>query len=137
LIIEGNNVIGNGIVLGTGEGNDYADGRLDRLTERDGVEVKLYRAVSEAESISIISNNYSFVPYEFAIEKKWFATCLTHAEKWAEWFYTDGVYRIIEIVVLRESLKYMFYLKMLDNIGPAYAADINLLSKIVREVKII
>ena len=125
------------MLLGTGEGNDYNDGRLEELSVRGGDEVCLFRAVSEAEYSSIVDNSNRFVPYEWAIEKKWFATQLAHVKKWAEWLYTDGDYKIAEVVVLYESLKYMFYVKMLDSIGPAYAADIELLNKIVRKVRMV
>ena len=40
-----------GILPGTGEGNDYTDGRLEGLTVCDGEETQLYRAVSEYEEI--------------------------------------------------------------------------------------
>ena len=130
------NSSGSWVLLGTGEGTDYSDGRLEGLSVRNGEEVCLFRAVSEAEYSSIVNNSNSFVFYEWAIEKKWFATNLDHAKKWAKWLYVDGIYRIVEVVVLNESLKYMFYVKMLDNIGPAYAADIKLLNKIVRRIKL-
>ena len=128
---------GTWALLGTGEGTDYNDGCLDGLSVRDGEEVCLFRAISEAEHTSIIENSNRFVFYEWAIEKKWFATNLDHAKKWATWLYADGIYRIVEVVVLAESLKYLFYVKMLDNIGPAYAADVELLKKIIRRIRII
>ena len=125
------------VLLGTGEGANYSDGRLEGLSVRNGKEVYLYRAVSEAEYISIVDNNYSFVFYEWAIEKKWFATNTDHVKKWGNWLYAGGSYKTVEVVVLDESLQYMFYVKMLDNIGPAYAADVELLKKIVRRIRLV
>ena len=125
------------VLLGTGEGKDYGDGRLEGLSVRTGDEERLFRAVSEAEYTSIVENSDNFVFYEWAIEKRWFATNQDHAKKWAKWLYANGIYKIVEVVVLRESLKYMFYVKMLDNIGPAYAADIELLNKIVRRIRLV
>jgi len=125
------------ILLGTGEGACYGDGRLSRLSEQDGIETQLFRAMCEAEYNSIISNANTFAPYEWALEKKWFATCQDHARKWAAWFYPDGIYRIVEVTVLEEMLKYMFFVKMLDNIGPAYSADVALLNMIVRRLRLV
>ena len=125
------------VLLGTGEGIRYDDGRLNGVTVREGVETLLFRAMCEAEYDSIVSNANTFVPYDWALEKKWFATCYEHAVKWADWFYPDGTYRIAEITVLRETLKYMFYVKLLDNIGPAYSADVTLLNMIVRGLKLV
>ena len=68
------------MLFGTGEGADYNDGRLEGLTVRDGDEVYLFRAICEAEYVSIIDNGNRFVPYDWAIEKKWFATSLNHAK---------------------------------------------------------
>jgi len=127
---------GEKVLLGTGEGAGYEDIQFDDLSV-SAEEVKLFRAVCEAEYISILENDNKFVPYEWAMDKKWFATCHEHAVEWGNWFYPDGVYKIIEITVLKESLKYMFFLKSLDNIGSAYAADAALLNKIVRGLRLI
>ena len=125
------------ILLGTGEGACYGDGRLSGLSVQKGEEIRLFRAMCDTEYVSIVNNDNTFVPYEWALEKKWFAVCHDHAEKWANWFYPDGIYRIIEIAVLKEALKYMFYLKLLDNIGPAYSADVALLNMIVRRLRLL
>jgi len=127
----------NKSLLGTGEGVCYTDGRLGRLSEQKGEEVQLFRAMCDAEYLSIVKNGNSFVPYEWALEKKWFAVCIDHAKKWANWFYPAGVYKILEITVLKETLRYMFFVKMLDNIGPAYSADVALLNLIVRRLRLV
>ena len=119
-------------LLGTGDSADYKE-----HNSNDSEEIQLFRVMCEAEYISIIKNHNKFIEYEWAMEKKWFATCINHANKWGKLFYPDGVYKLIEITVLKESLKYMFYLKLLDNIGPAYSADIELLNKIVRRIKLL
>lgn len=126
-----------GTLLGTGEGFDYDDGRLDKLSAQYGEETRLFRAMCEPEYISIIGNGNKFVAYDWAMDKKWFATCYSHAKRWGTLVYPDGAYKILEITVLTESLKYMFYLKALDNIGPAYSADIVLLNKIVRRLRLV
>lgn len=124
-------------LLGTGEGGCYADGQLDELISLDGEEAHLYRAMCDAEYDSIVANGNTFVEYEWALEKKWFAVSSNHAVKWADLFYPDGVYKIIEITVLKEALKYMFFVKMLDNIGPAYSADVDLLNMTVRRLRLL
>ena len=122
-------------MFGTGEGKDYYCRHSETLSVLVTEEVHLFRAVSEAEYESVVTNGNRFVYYEWALEKKWFATTLDHAISWAKWFYSDGNYRIIEATVLTVSLIYMFYVRMLDNIGPAYAADVELLNKIVRRLR--
>jgi hypothetical protein len=124
-------------ILGTGEGCAYASDRFAGLQKRDGKEVSLYRVMSEGEYLSILKSKNKFVPYEFSLEKKWFAVSIEHARAWADWFYPDGVYRLLEIVVLEKALELMFFLKKLDNIGPAYSADVVLLNKVVRRLRFI
>jgi len=123
-------------LLGSGEGSDYSDGRLKGLKVSNGEEAQLYRVVSEAEYISIIDNGDVFVEYDFAMGMKWFALTPKDALAWAKWLYKDAPYEIIEVTILKEALKYMFFSKWLDDIGPAYAADIELLNGIVRKVKL-
>ena len=47
---------------------------------RNGEEVYLFRVVSEAEYTNIVNNSNSFVFYEWAIEKQWFAINQDHAK---------------------------------------------------------
>ena len=89
----------------------------------------MFRAVSNEEYDSIINNNNSFIPYDFALEMKWFASNYSHAKKWGDVFYPNGLYKIVKITIAENALHFMFYTRMLDNIGPAYAADIILLNK--------
>jgi len=93
--------------------------------------------MSDAEYDSITKNNNIFVHYDFAMEKKWFATSHDHAKKWGKLFYPNDIYKIIEITILKEALKYMFHVQFLDNIGEAYAADREMLNIIVRRLRLI
>ena len=122
--------------MGTGEGDSYADKQLEQLLVLDGNESSLLHVVSKAEYISYVDNN-CFLPYDYAMEKKWFATCYGHALMQANKLYQDNEYRIVKITVLTESLRYMFYVKSLDSIDPAYAADTSLLNKIVRRLQLV
>ena len=97
------------VLLGTGEGTLYTD-ILERLSEKSGKETVLFRSMCEDEYNSIVQNNNQFIPYDWAMEKKWFAICYEHAQQWGDRFYPDNRYKIVEITVLEESLKYMFYL---------------------------
>ena len=125
------------ILFGTGEGSCFEDGHLEELSVRAGTEVKLYRAMCEAEYLSIITNGNKFVNFEWSLEKKWFATCRDHAQEWGDWFYPNETYRILEITILKEALNYMFYARLLDNIGAAYSADIKLLNMVVRRLRLV
>jgi len=137
IINENGEIINMDALLGTGEGLNYENNQMNILFVQDEEEIQLFRAMCEAEYISIINNNDKFVSYDYAMEKKWFATCHIHAKKWGDLFYPYGTYKIIEITVLKVSLKYMFFVKFLDNIGPAYAADVILLNKIVKRVRLV
>jgi len=109
--------------------------QLNSFKTRKGTEVSLFRTISEAEYISILKNGYKFITYPYAMEKKWFAISYKHAKLWSEILYPKEPYKIIEITVLDDALKFMFYVGFLDNIGPAYAADVDLLNAIVRNVR--
>ena len=124
-------------LLGTGVGANYDSKELERLSSQVGKEVHLFRAVCDNEYISILNNNNKFTPYAFAMEMKWFATCHEHAKMWGELFYPDKAFKVVEITVSEKALCYMFYMRMLDNIGSAYAADIYLLNRIVKGVRLV
>ncbi|MDR2167271.1 MAG: hypothetical protein LBE35_05405 [Clostridiales bacterium] len=124
-----------GTLLGTGEGANYVG--LENLLHISGNEVQLFRVMSVAEWESLSVNGHKFSNYDFAMEKKWFATSHNHARMWGELFYPDGIYRIIEITLADIALDYMFHVKLLDNIGPAYAADIEMLNKVVRRLRLV
>ena len=126
----------NNMLLGTGIGANYVE-QLNALIEKDGEETQLFRAMCEAEYVSILENDGKFAEYNFAMEQKWFAMCVEDVNKWGKLFYQEAAYTILEITVLNESLKYMFYSSRLDNIGPAYLADIELLNKIMRRFRLL
>ena len=119
---------------GSGIGANYDLDRLIELTKHCNKEVHLFRALCDAEYLSIINNHNKFIPYDFALEMKWFATCYKHAKLWGDLLYPSRDYKIIRITILEKTLDYLYYDIMLDNIGPAYAADIVLLNWIVKEV---
>jgi hypothetical protein len=98
--------------------------RPDGTPEAAG-EIKLYRVMSDAEYQSIIDNGGKFSKYDNAMEEKWFATTPEDAAKWADMFYPDGQYRLIEITVPTDSLKKMYQVNRLDGIGPAYCGGID------------
>jgi hypothetical protein len=55
---------------------------LDGLLVQDGDEAHLFRAMCDAEFLSIVENNNIFTPYDFAMELKWFALNLKDAKAW-------------------------------------------------------
>ena len=122
-------------MLGTGEGKHFTSSNTECFEEQSGKETKQFRVMCKAEYSSILNNNNRFIQYDFAMELKWFATSYDDAKKWGSIFYKNGDYIILEIIMLEKSLKYMFYAKSLDNIGPAYSADVELLNKIVRRLR--
>ena len=125
------------VLFGTGEIASYTDKQIDALVAKDGKKVRLYRAICNAEYDSLSANSFKFVYYANAMEMKWFATSIKQVRKWGDLIYSDNDYQIIEATLLRDSLPYMFFVNFLDNIGPAYAADIMLLNKIVRKVRLL
>ncbi len=96
---------------------------------------KLYRVMSDAEYQSIINNGGKFSKYDRAMEEKWFAISPEDAAKWAEKFYPDGRYRMIEIEVPTDSLNQMYQVGKLDGIGPAYSGGIDFLNSIMKGLK--
>ena len=95
---------------------------------------KLYRVMSEAEYDSVMTHK-KFVPSERAMEEKWFATTQEDATKWADIFYPDGNYRMLEIEVETDALSQMYYNNHLDNIGPAYCSSLELLENTMKSYK--
>ena len=124
-------------LLGTGVGANYNPKKLSKLAEYCNSDIHLFRALCDAEYLSIINNHNKFMPYDFALEMKWFATCYDHARAWGDLFYPNKDYKIIRIKISEKTLDYLYFDKMLDNIGSAYAGDIVLLNSIVQEVKLI
>ena len=94
----------------------------------------LYRVMSEAEYDSLMSNK-KFVPYDRAMEEKWFATTQGDAIKWADIFYPDGDYRMVEVTINTNYLQEMYYNQHLDNIGPAYCSSLEVFEKAIKSIR--
>jgi len=124
------------ILLGIGKGSCHTEKQLNKVLSNNK-KLKLYRAVCEAEYEDIRKKGMKFCYYPYGMEIKWFATNYEHAIMWGESLYPNGIYRILEMTILNTSLQFMFYVKYLDNIGPAYAADVDLLNKIMKKVKLV
>lgn len=91
--------------------------------------VKLYRALSEDEFQDlIISRAFRVGPN--SLLGKWFAKNADDAVKWGEALLGRGNFRIIIVEIPIERVKQFFKLERLDNIGPAYYAEIELLSQV-------
>ena len=109
---------------------------LEMLVGKSGKEVSLFRVMSVEEYNKLKRHDGKFTPYDFAMDLKWFATSLEHVLQWKDLFkYRESEFRIIEIIVIEEALYFMSYAESLDNIGKAYAADVEMLNMIVRRVK--
>ena len=111
-----------------------ADDIIDIAKKSGSNTTKLYRVMSEAEYDSVMTHG-KFVPYDRAMEEKWFATTAEDATKWADIFYPDGNYKMLEIEVDTNALSQMYYNQHLDNIGPAYCASLETLENAIKFIK--
>ena len=127
-----------GVSASSGYDRQEADACItisERLSVKGGSSTtKLYRSMSQAEYDSVIKIQ-KFVPYDFAMEDKWFATTQENATKWGDIFYPDGNYRILEVEVDTNSLYKMYYVDYLDNIGSAYCSPLYILEESIRSIK--
>ncbi len=112
-----------------------AGGVADDLKPQNGTTdtTDLYRAMSIDEFDDVMQNT-SFSPYEKAMETKWFTTNADDAAQWGNSFYPEGNFKIAEVTVSTESLNSMYYVEKLDNIGPAYNAERELVNKAIQKV---
>ena len=94
----------------------------------------LYRAMSPAEANDVLTNN-KFLPYDYAMEEKWFATNVDDAGRWGDIFYPDGNYNILQVNVNTNSLDSMYHVVRLDGIGEAYCSSLDVLSSSVNFIK--
>ena len=69
------------------------------------------------------------------MEEKWFATTQGDAIKWADIFYPDGDYRMVEVTINTNYLQEMYYNQHLDNIGPAYCSSLEVLEKAIKSIR--
>src|SRR4051812_21355994 len=103
----------------------------DAVIQRDfwGTTMKLYRVMCEAEFESIFAlNEFSTIPG--TLEQKWFAENVPDALEWGRRFEAVSNVphrRVVEIAVDRLLAEKMFRVAMLDGIGPARAAELELL----------
>ncbi len=108
--------------------NGSSSSRPPLIRDSNG-NVKLYRAVSEAEYEAIkASGEFDTIPG--AMSDKWFATTVEDACTWGEKMDFGGSYRIIEITVPESLLDDLYYGGAnLDGIGPAFCAPLELINK--------
>lgn len=91
--------------------------------------VRLYRAVSEEEFQQILKTGV----FEGAggAEGKYFATTMEHASKWGEALMGKGNFRIIQLDLPPELVQQFYYWSNLDDIGPAYFAELEQLKDLL------
>jgi hypothetical protein len=96
--------------------------------------VTLYRAVSEAEALSIRSMGvFSVGPN--SLGGKWFAETLQHAKQWGDVLNGPGLSRILEVTLPRSVADRLLRLKRLDGIGPARYGELDQLNEaVIREI---
>ena len=90
--------------------------------------------MSEGEYNSLMDAG-EFLPYDKAMESKWFATTAEDATEWGKLFYPDGNYKMVEVQVPTSSLDDMFYMEKLDGIGPAYNAEPSVINNVIEGLK--
>ena len=120
-------------LAGTGISENYP--LLSSQLKNETKITTLLRAMSIDEWNTLQKNGFKYSYYEYAMEQKWFATSLEHVKKWGMMFYPTGDGVIIKMKVPVKALEFMFYVRSLDNIGPAYSADIEMLNIISRGVE--
>lgn len=90
--------------------------------------------MSEGEYTSLMDAG-KFTPNDRAMETKWFATTSDDTAEWRKLFYPDGNYRMVEIEVPTSSLDDMYFVNKLDNIGPAYNAEQDVINNAMKTLK--
>jgi hypothetical protein len=91
--------------------------------------VKLYRAVSEAEFHDLIRTG-KFRQTPRSLEGKWFAVNAEDAARWGNALQGLGNYRIIEVEAPEKIAEQFFRVDWLDNIGPAMYAELDELGNV-------
>ncbi len=119
--------------------DDKVDDVIDAVDDTaddaiDGQTTTFYRVMSEGEYSSLMENK-KFMPYELAMEEKWFATNQVDASKWAEVFYPDGKYRMIELEIYNKNMSKMYYVAKLDDIGPAYCSSLDVINDSIKSIR--
>lgn len=95
----------------------------------------LYRAVTEAEAISIREiGKFSTGPN--SLGGKWLAETLEHAQKWGDLMNGKGVSKILEVKLPKPVADQLMRLERLDGVGPARYGELNQLEQAtIREIK--
>lgn len=86
--------------------------------------VTLYRSMNESELVGIAKTNA--FDDGFNMSGKWFATNFEDASKWGA--VMGGNPRIVSMTIPKSMLESAYYSKKLDNIGPAYYFELDLLN---------
>ncbi len=107
---------------------------MEKMYIEETETTKLYRVMSLDEFNSLMKNG-KFILYDRAMDTKWFATNAEDAAKWAKSFYKDGNYKMVEVTVPTSSLDDMYFAEKLDNIGPAYNAERDLINRVMIGIK--
>lgn len=96
--------------------------------------VVLYRAVSEAEALSVgATGRFSAGPN--SLGGKWFAESVNDARQWGDVLNGPGASRILEITLPRSVADQFMRLERLDGIGPARYGELGQLDgAIIREI---
>jgi RHS repeat-associated protein len=94
----------------------------------------LYRAVSEAEALSVsATGNFSVGPN--SLGGKWFAETLEHARQWGDLLNGKGASRILEVKLPKSGADQLMRIERLDNVGPARYGELGQLEQaIIREL---
>lgn len=100
--------------------------------------VSLYRAVSEAEYNDFIAKNNRFDYFPNAMESKWFAVNKSDCYVWADKFYNNECFKVIQInipeIYLQVDELDIIYNPFLDAIGPAYCIHIEKINEILSKI---
>lgn len=100
--------------------------------------ISLYRAVSEGEYNDFIAKNNRFDYYPNAMEAKWFAVNKSDCYVWADKFYNNECFKVIQINIPEMYLQVdeldIIYEPFLDTIGPAYCIHIEKINEILNKI---
>jgi hypothetical protein len=103
-------------------------------TTRNTGTTTLYRAVSEAEALSVRSTG-AFSAGPNSLGGKWFAESLEHAKQWGDLLNGKGASRILEVVLPKSVADKLMRMERLDGIGPARYGELDQLEQaIIREL---
>jgi hypothetical protein len=94
----------------------------------------LYRAVSEAEALSVRSTG-AFSAGPNSLGGKWFAETLGHAKEWGDLLNGKGASKILEVILPKSVADKLMRMGRLDGVGPARYGELGQLEQaIIREL---